>query len=314
MQIVFMGSPPFSLPSLIGLAGVYNLIGVVTQPDRPAGRGRKLRPSAVKRWALENDVPILQPDRLRSQTFIEQLRGWKPDLIVVAAYGQIVPKAVLDLPGWGCLNVHASLLPRWRGAAPIQAAVMHNDLVTGVTLMKMDEGLDTGPILSQRRTPIGSTETSGELSSRLAKLGASLLLETLPPYFEGDVSPTPQDESCATYAPMLKKADGELDFSLPAGYLARQVRAYEPWPGSFLTWRGGRLVIRRARGQADGDRTPIGVVTVRDGLPAVGTAEGVLILEVVHPAGAKSMAGDAFLRGAPDFLNSRLVEGDPQET
>jgi methionyl-tRNA formyltransferase len=306
MRIVFMGSPSFAIPSLKSLADVYPIAGVVTQPDRKAGRGRKLSQSAVKMWSSEHGFPIIQPQRIKNIEAIGQLRDWSPDVIVVAAYGQILPVEVLELPEWGCLNVHASLLPRWRGAAPIPASILHGDSETGITIMKMDRGLDTGPILAQRSTSISPEETGGDLMDRLSMIGADLLMDTLPPYLDGDIKPVEQDHTKATYAPMLKKDDGSLDFEQTAEKLARQIRAFEPWPGSFLTWGETRIVVRKAHASPASDGTP-GVVTQIEGLPAVGTNQGLLVLDILQPAGRKSMPGDAFVRGARAFLGSKLA-------
>lgn len=299
-RIVFMGSPDFSVPSLLALAENYDLVGVVTQPDRPAGRGRSMTPPPVKIHAQALGLPIIQPLRLREPDAMEQLRLWNPDLIVVAAFGQILRPEVLDLPPFGCINVHASLLPRWRGAAPVNAAILHGDKETGVTIMKMDPGVDTGPILSQRSIEIAPTETAGELSSRLAKLGAELLIETLPGYLCGEIQPKPQDNTAATYAPMLKKEDGLLDFDIPAEELARKVRAYNPWPGAFTLWQGQILKIHRAHAVENAQAGP-GEATVYANLPAFGTTKGLLVLDEVQPSGRKTMSGDVFLRGARDW-------------
>ena len=296
-RVVFMGSPAFAVPTLRALAQAYPIVGVVTQPDRPAGRGRKLTPPPVKVVAQELGLPIMQPRRLKAPEAMEQLRAWAPDLIVVAAYGQILRPAVLQLPRYGCINVHASLLPRWRGASPIQHAILAGDEVTGVTIMLMDEGLDTGPILSQRSIPIEPDDTGATLSLKLAHLGAELLLDTLPTYLSGTLQPRPQDDSQATYAPLLKKEHGRLDFARPAEELARQVRAFDPWPGTFMEWPGGMLKVLRA--EAVSTSSPgAGVRLIYQGFPAVGTAEGILVLRQVQPAGKRPMAGDAFLRGA----------------
>ena len=305
MRVVFMGSPEFALPSLETLAGSYTVVGVVTQPDRPAGRGRVPRQSAVKSWSLERGFPIAQPHRLKDPEAIEQLLEWKPGLIVVSAFGQILPPAVLDLPEWGCLNVHASLLPGWRGAAPIQAAILNGDTETGVTIMKMDPGLDTGPILSQQSINIHPDETGGDLAVRLAVLGAELLAETIPHYIQGTLQPIPQNDAQVTHALMLKKSDGKLDFSLPAKQLALQVRAYEPWPGSFLMWGQHRLVIRQAHA-IEGEGVRPGNVDQIDGFPSIATGSGRLMLDVVQLAGRKEMPGDAFVRGAKDFIGAML--------
>jgi len=297
LTVVFMGSPEFSLPALKALAARYQVVGVVTQPDRPAGRGQVLTPPPVKLLAQDLNLPVIQPRRLREPEAMTQLQTWHPDLIVVVAFGQILRAEVLDLPRYGCINVHASLLPRWRGAAPIQAAILHGDAETGVTIMRMDPGVDTGGVLSQRTTPIYPADTAATLSERLSRMGAELLMETLPGYLDGTLSPRPQDETLATRAPMLKKEDGQLDFSQPAASLARQVRAYNPWPGVFITWQAQPLKILQAHA-ANGAKAEPGKPTVDRGLPAVGTAEGLLVLDEVQPAGKKAMGGQVFLRGA----------------
>ena len=313
MRAVFMGSPEFALPSLEALAAHYSVVGVVTQPDRPAGRGRKLQPSAVKTRALALGLPVLEPERVRAEAAVEQLDSLHPELIVVAAFGQILPASLLAIPARGCLNVHASLLPRWRGAAPIQAAILHGDETSGVTIMRMDVGLDTGPILAQGAAPIQPQETGGELSGRLATLGAKLLLDTLPPYLDGKLQPRPQDETLVTLAPMLKKADGRLDVRREAEWLARQVRAYAPWPGSFLDLKQGRLLVRRAHSvPAEGGGQPPGTLATIAGLPAVYTGMGLLVLDLVQPPGKRPMSGEAYLRGASQFLNADLVRPTPR--
>lgn len=299
-KFVFMGSPDFALRTLQALHENYPVIGVVTQPDRTAGRGRELRPPPVKTLALELDLPVIQPEKLRGAGTMEQLRAWSPDVIVVAAFGQILRQDVLDLPAYGCINVHASLLPRWRGAAPINAAILHGDEQTGVTIMKMDEGLDTGPILSQRAVRIEPDETAGSLFGKLSRLGADLLLDTLPGYLAGEIAPRPQPEEGMTYAPMLKKEEGRLDFSQPAEELERKVRGFNPWPGTYFEWDGNLLKVHRA-GSGPG-KIREGERVIYNGLPAVGTSEGLLVLEEVQPAGKKSMPGKAFLAGAREWI------------
>lgn len=306
MRVVFMGSPEFALPTLRALVEQFQVAGVVTQPDRPAGRGRELTPPPVRAEAEKLDVsPVLQPDSLDGG-FQTALRDLDPSVIVVAAYGRILPGEILSLPPHGCVNVHASLLPRWRGASPIQAAILHGDDKTGVTIMKMDAGLDTGPIIAQEATPIQADETGGELAERLAILGADLLTESLPPYVAGELALRPQEHSMATNAPQLKKADGRLDFRLPAAVLARQVRAFEPWPGSFLLWKGQRILVKEARAIADDGEELPGVATTSASLPAVQTPAGLLLLESVQPAGKRTMGGRDFLNGAQDFAGSQL--------
>lgn len=305
-RTVFMGSPEFALPVLQALVESYPVVGVVTQPDRPAGRGKILTPPPVKVLAEQYRLPIIQPRRLSQPDAFAQLAAWAPELIVVAAFGQILRPQVLDLPRDGCINVHASLLPRWRGAAPIQAAILHGDAESGVTIMRMDPGIDTGGMLSQKAIPIQPDDTASSLSARLAELGARLLVETLPAYLEGRISLRVQDEQSATYAPMLKKEDGALDFQKPAAELARQVRAYDPWPGTFLEWNGQPVKVLRAHAIPDArinwDTQLEPGAKLRSGnLPAVKAAEGLLILDVLQPAGKKPQTGAEFLNGAREW-------------
>jgi methionyl-tRNA formyltransferase len=296
-RIVFMGSPEFALPALKRLAAQYPIAGVVTQPDRPAGRGREPKAPPVKLLAEELQLPVIQPERLKAPQAMAQLQAWAPELIVVAAFGQILRPAVLDLPRLGCINIHGSLLPRWRGAAPVQAAILNGDSTTGVTIMRMDPGVDTGPLLNQLALPILPEDTAGSLGLRMADLGAELLLETLPAYLEGACIPQAQDDSQATYAPMIKKEDGELDFTLPAQSLARRVRAFNPWPGTFMPWQGQALKVLSAHAAQVSTHQP-GRRLIYSGLPAVEATNGLLVLDTVQPAGKKPMPGQDFLRGA----------------
>ncbi len=296
VRIVFMGSPEFAVPTLRRLAEHYPVVGVITQPDRPAGRGRQPTPPPVKVLAQALGIEVIQPERLKEPAAQEKLREWAPDLIVVTAFGQILRKSVLELPRYGCVNVHASLLPRWRGAAPIQAAILHGDPESGATIMVMDPGIDTGPILSQRRMAILPDDTALSLGSRLSEDGADLLIETLPQYLSGAITPQPQDDEGSTYAPMLAKEDGRLDFTQPAKALERRVRAFNPWPGTFLDWQGQPLKVHKASVVA-GSAQPSGARMVVDGLPAVKTSDGCLVLTEVQPAGKKPMQGRDFLRG-----------------
>ncbi|HEY3474617.1 MAG TPA: methionyl-tRNA formyltransferase, partial [Anaerolineales bacterium] len=260
---------------------------------------RELKAPPVKTLALELGVPVMQPEKLRQPEAMEQLRAWAPELIVVTAFGQILRKDVLDLPHFGCINVHASLLPRWRGAAPINAAILHGDEETGVTIMQMDVGLDTGPRLSQRSIPLTHEDTAGSVFEKLSYLGADLLIETLPDYLSGRLKPVPQPEEGVTYAPMLKKEEGQLDFSHDVNELERRVRAFNPWPGAFMDFNGTLLKIHRARVEA-GDASA-GQRLVYQNEPAIGARGGLLILEEVQPAGKKSMSGRSFLAGARNW-------------
>ena len=296
-----MGSPDFALPILQALSTQYHIVGVVTQPDQPAGRGLTFTPPPVKLLAQELGIPTIQPLRMKDPETMVQLQAWEPELIVVAAFGKILRANVLDFPPYGCINVHASLLPRWRGAAPIQATILHGDVQTGITIMMMDPGIDTGPILSQRTTQVESDETPETLSPKLAKIGAILLIETLLKYLSGELVPLPQDDIKATYAPMLKKEDGLLDFTQPAVELARRVRAFYSWPGAFTIWENNNLKIHRAHAIDTISPGP-GIHGVQDRFPAIGTSQGLLVLDQVQLAGKKAMPGDVFLRGVRNWL------------
>ena len=298
-RIVFMGSPDFSLPTLQALAQYHDVVGVVTQPDRASGRGRERKQPPVKTLALELGIPVMQPEKLRLPEAMEQLRDWSPELIVVAAFGQILKKDVLDMPPYGCINVHASLLPRWRGAAPINAALLHGDEETGVTIMQMDAGLDTGPMLSQRSIRLTREDTAGSVFEKLSRLGADLLLETLPDYLSGKLTPVPQPEEGITYAPMLRKEEGRLDFTHDVYELERRVRGFNPWPGAFMDFDGATLKVHRAHVQAG--NASAGQRLVYQNQPGVGARGGILILEEVQPAGKKPMSGKSFLAGARNW-------------
>jgi len=299
-RILFMGSPDFAAISLRALAQKFNVVGVLTQPDRRAGRGKKLVSPPVKILADELDIPVIQPYRIKDDIAMDELRRFAPDLIVVAAYGQILRPELLALPRYGCVNVHGSLLPRWRGAAPIQAAILAGDDEAGITIMLMDEGIDTGDMLSKRALPIADDDTAETLFNKLAPLGAELLVETLPKYISGEITSQLQPEEDATYAKMLKKADGELDFSKTAVELERQTRAFSPWPSSFFEWEGKRVKVHRAK--VDGRKSPgIGSKLKVAGATAIGTSEGILILVQIQPAGKKRMDGKSFLAGGRDW-------------
>jgi methionyl-tRNA formyltransferase len=319
VRIVFMGTPQFAVPSLRALAAWAaghgaTLAAAITRPDKPAGRGRSLLPSPVKAAALELGIPLHQPGPLRRPEAGALLASLAPDLIVVAAFGQILPPDVLALPAHGCLNVHASLLPRHRGASPVAAAILAGDEETGVTIMVMDAGLDTGPVLTTRATPIGPNETTGELTARLAKLGATLLVETLPGWLAGATSPRPQDEARATVTRLLHKEDGTLDWSQPADALARQVRAYAPWPTAATTWEGRVLKVLRASPAA----TPVGAPALAAGVVALvpdgqggqrilcGCGQGALALQVLQLEGKRAQPAAEFARGQARIAGARL--------
>ncbi len=307
LRVVFMGTPDFAVPTLQTLLTLpaVQVVGVATQPDKPAGRGRALAESPVKRVAVAAGVPVLQPRGFRKNPAnAEALRALDPDVLVVAAYGLILPQSVLDIPRYGSLNVHASLLPRWRGAAPITFAILAGDTVTGVTIMLMDAGMDTGPTLTTAETAIQPGDTTETLSGRLATLGAGLLRETLPRWVAGELQPRPQPEEGVTYTRLIQKEDGLIDWGRPAAEIERAVRAYQPWPGAFTLWRGEPLRVIKAS-QVAGQGEPGQVVAVPGGM-AVGTGEGLLRLDEVQPAGRRPMPGKAFVNGAKDFVGAHL--------
>ncbi|MAS33083.1 MAG: methionyl-tRNA formyltransferase [Anaerolineaceae bacterium] len=303
-DIVFMGTPDFALPILNALIEHHTVSGVVTQPDRPAGRKRQMQPSPIKKLALAHDIPVFQPEKIRREEAIEALKQWQPDVYVVAAFGQILPQTVLDLPPHGSINVHASLLPRWRGAAPIHAAIRVGDSETGITIMKMDAGLDTGPILTQRVLPIAPDETGQSLHDKLAVLGADLLIDTLPSYLAGQITPQPQVDAQATYAPTIRKEEGQIDWTQDATVIERLIRAFTPWPGTYTTWQGQTLKILAA-GTRPGNAQP-GAVIEQNGEIVIGTGQGLLLPTKLQLAGRSAMTIEEFSRGRTDFINSVL--------
>jgi methionyl-tRNA formyltransferase len=294
MRVLFYGTPAFALPTLRALLSRHRVVAVVTQPDRPAGRGQRSQASPVKTVATEHGAPVLQPTRLRDPGWAQRLAEHGADVAVVVAFGQLLPRAVLDVPARGSINVHASLLPRYRGAAPIAWAIIRGERETGVTTFQMDAGMDTGPLLLQRATVIGAEETAGEVAERLAVLGADLLLETLDRL--DTLAPRAQDSPAATFAPRLRKDDGVLDWTESAVALAARVRGLNPWPGAMTSGPGGRLLIWRAR--AIVGQGPPGVLTAIDGRLAVGTGAGLLEPLEVQPENRRAMDWAAYLRGA----------------
>ena len=305
-RIVFMGTPEFAVPVLKKLIETQRVVGVVTQPDRPAGRGRRLQPPPIKETAEAADIPVYQPRSLRSEEAADPIRAWEPEMIVVAAFGQILRPHVLELPPKGCLNVHASLLPRWRGASPIHYAILAGDKETGISLMQMDVGLDTGPVYVQEAVPIRPDETAASLHDRLAQLGADMIGRHLERILSGELTAVPQDDSGSTYARMIKKEEGQIDWQRPAAEIDRLIRAMTPWPGAFTTWEGHNLKVLSARPLEGSGSGAAGLVVAQGDGAAVLTGNGKLIFERVQLAGKTATAMDDFLRGRPDFVGSRL--------
>ena len=323
LRIIYMGTPLFAVPALetliagskpgLVLQEGYEIVTVITRPDKPSGRGKEIIYSPVKQLALSQDIPVWQPGSLKRQENIEMLAAYQSDLYIVAAFGQILPQAVLDLPRYGTLNIHASLLPKYRGVSPISEAILRGDSETGVTIMLIDVGVDTGPILLQRAIPIAEDDTTGSLTIKLAALGASTLLEALPLWVERKITPQPQDERFASHTHMLHKEDGKIDWNRSADVLARTVRAFTPWPGAYTNW-GNRLlkIISAHTVQSDtGSKARVGMVSLRqeNGLQtlAVATGSGFLIIEKLQLEGKKVMSVDEFLRGYSHIVGEALV-------
>jgi len=306
-RIVFMGTPPLAVSALRACLDLGEVPVVITQPDKPRHRGQSVSPSAVKEFALGAGIPVLQPPKLRDPAFLEHLKLLRPDVCVVTAYGKILPEDLLALPAHGCVNLHASLLPRFRGAAPIQWAIASGDEKTGVCLMKMDAGLDTGPVLACEETPIRPDETFDSLQSTLAELGGQVLRKYLPPYLRGVLAAVPQRSEDAVHAPILKREDGRLDFSRSASELERRIRAFDPWPGSFTAIGGKTLKIHRARVES-ATGAPGEVLSIAPALE-VACGRGSLVLLEVQPAGKRSMSAKEFLAGHPIAVGARPFGG-----
>jgi methionyl-tRNA formyltransferase len=298
LRIVFMGTPAFAVPALDALAAAHTVALVITQPDRPRGRGRQMHSSAVKQAARRLDLPVAQPISAKSDLLFEQLREIAPQVIVVAAFGQILPPRLLDLPTWGAINLHASLLPRYRGPAPIQWALLNRDASTGITLMRMAKGLDTGDIIRSAALAIAPEDTAASLGERLAHLGARLLIDTLPDWVAGRIVPKPQDHADASYASMLRKQDGRIDWQRPAVALDAFVRALTPWPKAYTFHGPQRLIIHAATlGEQAAVAPPGTVLPAPEGQLRVATGEGTLIVRELQGSSGKRLPAAAFLRG-----------------
>ena len=308
LRTVFMGTPQFAVPSLAALAESVDVTLVLCNPDRPAGRGRSMASPPVKEEAMRRGIPVFQPEKARYPDAVARIAAEAPDLIFVAAYGHILPKSILDIPRIGCINVHASLLPKYRGAAPINWAVARGESVTGITIMRMDEGMDTGPMLHVREIPIGEEDTAETMFSKLSILGAEALREALRKLREGTLEETPQDAALATYAPLLKKEHGRIDWSRPAGEVRNLVRGMTPWPSAFAVHAGKTLkVLSSAVAGESGAAGEAGEVVAlgRDGI-AVACGEGILRLRVVQPEGGKAMDAWAYAQGRRVATGERL--------
>lgn len=307
MRIVFMGSPEVAIPSLeYLLLSRYQVVAVVTPPDRPAGRGRSLVAPPVKRVALERGIPVLQPDNIGKPERTAELAEFKPDVIVICAFGQLLTQAVLDIPPLQCINVHFSLLPRHRGASPVAAAILSGDEFTGVSIQLVRVKLDTGPVLARAAVAISPFDTTASLSGKLARVGAHLLQETLAGWERGEITPEPQDESSATYFARIDKNEGEIDWQLPAANIWRQVRAYFPWPGSFTRWRGRKLKIIEASVIPEHGNARPGWVIDRGDEIGIGTGSGILEIKRLQLEGKRVMTPAEFRRGHRDFIGETL--------
>lgn len=328
LRIIYMGTPRFAVPALEALIegarpGAvlpqgYEIATVITKPDKPAGRGRGLAFSPVKQTALAHNIPVWQPGSFKKRANAEALAAYKADLYIVAAFGQILPQNVLDQPRYGTLNIHASLLPRYRGPDPIAEAILQGDAESGVTIMLLDAGIDTGPALLKRTLQLSREETTGSLTGKLADLGAQALLEALPPWIAGTLTPEPQSESRTSHTRMLQKEDGAIQWELPASVLARKVRAYTPWPGSYAFWRGKLLKIITAEPLTVEPGAPImpGTVSVHTEaghkLLAVMTGSGRLLIKQLQLEGKRAMSAEEFLRGYGQIVGSKLETSQEQ--
>ncbi len=323
LRIIYMGTPQFAVPALEALLDGsapgkvlpegYEIVTVVTRPDKPVGRGQEIVYSPVKQAALAHGLPVWQPGSFKRPENSKALAAYHADLYIVAAFGQILPQPVLDQPRYGTLNVHASLLPKYRGVSPISEAILQGDSETGVTIMLIDAGVDTGPMLLKRSIPIGEDDTTGSLTSKLADLGARALVEVLPRWISGEITPEPQDEQQSTHTYMLRKEDGEIQWERPAAVIARMVRAYTPWPGAYTHWRGKLLKIVSAHAvtlEPDTDAVP-GTVSVREEaghtVLAIVTGAGFLIVKLLQLEGKRAMSAEEFLRGYPHIAGEVLT-------
>jgi len=314
LRIVFMGSPEFAvLPLEYLIINRYHIVAIYTQPDRSAGRGRLKRSSPVKAAAANWELPVVQPVSFKKAEVVAELASFSPDVIVVAAFGQILPRSVLDIPRYGCINIHPSLLPRYRGASPIAAAILAGDEFTGVSIMLVDEGMDTGPILARAQIPISAWDTTDSLTAKLSRIGAQLLLEVLPLWVRGEIKSQPQNEAGASYCRPISKEEGEIDWHLSAVDIWRRVRAFNPWPGCYTRWRGRQLKIIQAVPLSEERYVEVGQVVALapsgEGIApvfGVGTGRGILGISRVQLEGKQAMTAADFLHGQRNFVGVRL--------
>jgi len=314
LRVVFMGTPEFSVPSLERLVlGQYEVTAVYAQPDKPAGRGSSPVSPPVKRAAERLNLPVVQPASLKDAEVVAQLAGFRPDVIVVAALGKILPQSVLDIPARGCINIHPSLLPRYRGASPVAAAILAGEEFTGVSIMLMDRGLDSGPVLVRAQVAISARDTTGSLTDKLSVVAAQLLHEVLVRWLRGELVPQPQDEARATYSGLIAKQDGEIDWSLPAIDIWRRVRAFQPWPGSYTRWQGKQLKIVEAVPLSESNNLDAGRVVAmspdaehREAAFGVSTGNGILGVLTVQLEGKRAIPAAEFLRGQRQFIGALL--------
>ncbi|MBA7480308.1 Methionyl-tRNA formyltransferase [subsurface metagenome] len=313
MRVVFMGTPEFAVPSLESLILTqHQVVTVYTQPDKPSGRGRSLVSSPIRRAALAWELPVVQPTSLKGAGAVAQLADFYPDVIVVAAFGKILPQPVLDIPKYGCINIHPSLLPRFRGASPVAAAILAGDEFTGVSIMLMEAGLDTGPILARAQIPISVQDTTGSLTAKLSQIAARLLQEVLVGWFRGELIPQPQNDAEAIYSGSITKEEGEIDWHLPAVDLWRRVRAFQPWPGCYTRWQGKQLEIIEAVVLPEEKALKAGEVVAlsREGAAfGVNTGKGILGVLKVQLEGKRAMSAAEFLRGQRQFIGATLPSG-----
>ncbi len=309
-RVLFMGTPEFAVPPLEKLVQEqWPVVAVYTQLDKPGGRGRSIIMSPVKMVALGFGLTVVQPDSLKEREAVEKLAGFQPDVVVLAAFGQILPQTVLDIPRYGCLNIHPSMLPKYRGASPVAAAILSGDLVTGVTIMLMDRGLDTGPILVQEKMAISPQDTTGSLLVKLSHMAAQMLPGLLQRWTAGEITPKPQNETEATYSATIKKEDGEIDWHLPAADIWRRVRAFQPWPGAYTSWGGKRLEIIEAVALPGKGEHRLGQVVALNRPEAVfgvSTGDGILGVIKVQLQGKRAMPAVDFLRGQRRLIGAVL--------